>query len=58
MDLHQLVNDRINVPVVKVLVSGRNGLEHLGDEGAQVLAQEGMQDHLVAGIDRNSGHLR
>jgi hypothetical protein len=38
MDRHQFMDDRIDMPIVQIPVSGRHGLEDLGDEGTQILS--------------------
>ena len=46
MHLHQFMDDRIDMPIVQISVSGRHGLEHLGAEGTQILPQGGVQHYL------------
>jgi len=42
VNLHQLVDDGIDVPVVKVLVTRRYRPKHLCCEGAKILPQSGV----------------
>ncbi len=57
MNLHQRMANRIDMPVVKIVVSGRDGREDLGREGAEILAHGSLQDLMIVGFIACFAHL-
>jgi len=51
-DTHQLIGDRIHVPVVRIGFAGRDGRKDLADEERQISAQDGPQHPIHRGSPR------